>query len=109
MMFSTYNGCYDNISSLQLQDDDSDEEPPLQPPEEKNPLYSQDQFIADFNNPAYRQRQDPRDLGSRFIGTSVLGTESVEMDELVPLSPQEMANMQDEQRDTPIGQSDTLY
>ena len=105
-----YNGSYDNIFLLQLQDDDSDEEPPLQPPEENNPLYSQDQFIADFNNPAYRQHQeDPRDLGSRSIGTSVLGTESVEMDELVPLSPQEMANMEDEQRDIPIGQSDTLY
>ena len=105
-----YNALNNNISFLQLQDDDSDEEPPLQPPEEKNPLYSQDQFIADFTNPAYRQRQeDPRDLGARFIGTSVLGTESVEMDELVPLSPQEVANMQDEQRDIPIGQSDTLY
>ena len=104
-----YNVSYNNISSLQLEDDDSDEEPPLQPPEEKNPFYSQDQFIADFTNPAYKRQEDPRDLGGRSIGTSVLGTESVEMDELVPLSPLEVANMPDEQRDVPISQSDTLY
>lgn len=47
--------------------------------------------------------------GGRTIGTSMLGMESVEMDELVPLSPIEMAKIDEREAEIPIGQSDTLY
>lgn len=91
-----------------FQDDSSDDEPEPLPKKEINPLYSPEPYETDFSNPAYHK--EATDLGSvrgRAIGTSVLGTESVEMDELVPISPDDAAKI--DEAEVPIGQSDTLY
>jgi hypothetical protein len=90
-----------------LDDDDSDDEPP--PPHiEKNPLYSlPDTDEVDFSNPAYRLAEESTD--DRVITTTMFNAESIEMDELIPLSPQEMALIDNQSEDKPMKDSDTLY
>ena len=83
---------------------ESDDEPPPPPIRENNPLYSPQEYITDFSNPIYR---DPTRRSSRTKGITVLGTEFVEMDETVPLSPEEISKMGDEEVD--IAKVDTLF
>ena len=78
--------------------------------EESNPMYQPGPFEADFSNPAYRETVALGFEGDgSVIETTVLGTESVDMDEIVPLSPKEVALMDPQGSEVPIGQSDTLY
>ena len=83
---------------------ESDDEPPQPPIKENNPLYSPQEYVTDFSNPIYR---DPTRRRSRTEGITVLGTESVEMDETIPLSPEEISKMGDEEVD--ITEADTLF
>ena len=83
---------------------ESDDEPPPPLIRENNPLYSPQEYITDFSNPIYR---DPTRRKSRTEGIIALGTESVEMDETIHLSPEEISKMGDEEVD--IAEADTLF
>ena len=66
------------------------------PPEEKSPLYSIDNLETDFNNPIYSR---PHVWGGDH-------GEDVPLDDMMPLSPDDMTGVNDE---VTIAEVDTLF
>ena len=75
--------------------DDEDDEPKPPKPEEKNPLYSAKEYVSDFTNPLYTGHA-PRE------SSAVLGTESVELDDQIPI-------VTDADMEVGMEEADTLF
>ena len=85
---------------------DYDDDPELPPTtDEKNPLYSNKDYVADFSNPIYRPTVTKKMTSE---GIAIVGSDQVVVDDTIPLSEQDISQM-DESQEIDMGEADTLF
>lgn len=74
--------------------------------DEKNPLYSNKDYVADFSNPIYRPTVTKK---MTHEGIAVLGSsEKIMVDDTIPLSEHDISQM-DDSHEVDIAEADTLF
>ena len=82
--------------------DEEEEEPPRPIQEEQNPLYSSREYISDFTNPIYTSQAEAT------ASAAVLGTDSVELDDQMPLVTDSGGGDTDT-KEVGMNEADTLF
>ena len=87
----------------EFDDDDEPEPPPTS--DEKNPLYSNYDYVADFSNPIYRPTVTKKMTKE---GIAIIGSEKVAVEDTIPLSEHDISRM-DESQEIEMAEADTLF